>query len=136
MKVWDTMDHARLLSASASPYASAEISLCSSSFTLGRWVAMAKISPPYRFDSPTVKIMTHACVQATGHSSFLIFMSTPLGGGHIIFAFSAVRRPASAVCRPASHLVSGHFKQGFLTDLYQIWHGGILGGYLVWDCFW
>ena len=28
-------------------------------------------------------------------------MSTPQGGGHIIFAFSAV-------CRPASHLVSRH----------------------------
>ena len=51
-------------------------------FKLGRWVAMAEISPPYRFDTPTVKIMTqskmskiltHACVQATGHSSFLIF---------------------------------------------------------------
>ena len=24
-------------------------------------------------------------------------MSTPLGGGHIIFAFSAIRRPASGV---------------------------------------
>ena len=24
---------------------------------------------------------------------FLVIMSTPLGGGHIIFAFSAVRRP-------------------------------------------
>ena len=31
-----------------------------------------------------------------------IFMSTPLGSGHIIFAFSGVRRP--------SHLVSAHFK--------------------------
>ena len=27
-------------------------------------------------------------------------MSTPLGGGHIIFAFSAVRCPASGVRRP------------------------------------
>ena len=32
------------------------------------------------------------------------FMSTPLGGGHIIFAFSGAR------C-PASHLVSRHFRQ-------------------------
>ena len=40
-------------------------------------------------------------------------MSTPLGGGHIIFAFSAVRRPAS-------HLVSRHFRQQFLSYLYQI----------------
>ena len=35
-------------------------------------------------------------------------MSTPLGGGHIIFAFSAVQRPAS-------HLVSRHFRQQFLS---------------------
>ena len=27
-------------------------------------------------------------------------MSTPLGGGHIIFAFSAVRRPVYGVRRP------------------------------------
>ena len=47
-------------------------------------------------------------------------MSTPLGGGHIIFAFSAVRRPAS-------HLVSRHFRQQFLSYLYQIWHAGLLG---------
>ena len=47
----------------------------------------------------------------------LIVMSTPLGGGHIIFAFSAVRR----------HLVSRHFRQQFLSYLYQIWHAGLLG---------
>ena len=29
-----------------------------------------------------------------------IIMSTPLGGGHIIFAFSAVRHPVSGVRRP------------------------------------
>ena len=49
-----------------------------------------------------------------------IFMSTPLGGGHITFAFSGVRRPAS-------HLVSRHFRQQFLSYLYQIWHAGLLG---------
>ena len=49
-----------------------------------------------------------------------IIMSTPLGGGHIIFAFSAIRRPAS-------HLVSRHFRQQFLSYLYQIWHAGLLG---------
>ena len=27
------------------------------------------------------------------HTQSIIIMSTPLGGGHIIFAFSAVRRP-------------------------------------------
>ena len=57
----------------------------------------------------------------------LLVMSTPLGGGHIIFAFSAVRRPPSAVRRPASHLVSRHFRQQFLSYLYQIWHAGLLG---------
>ena len=44
----------------------------------------------------------------------------PLGGGHIIFAFSTVRRPAS-------QLVSIHFRQQFLSYLYQIWHAGLLG---------
>ena len=50
----------------------------------------------------------------------LLIMSTPLGGGHIIFAFSAV-------WRPASHLVSRHFRHQFLSYLYQIWHAGLLG---------
>ena len=27
-----------------------------------------------------------------------LIMSTPLGGGHIIFAFSGIRRPAPAFC--------------------------------------
>ena len=49
-----------------------------------------------------------------------VIVSTPLGGGHIIFAFSAV-------CRPPSHLVSRHFRQQFLSYLYQIWHAGLLG---------
>ena len=44
----------------------------------------------------------------------------PLGGWHIIFAFSAVRRPPS-------HLVSRHFRQQFLSYLYPIWHAGLLG---------
>ena len=43
-----------------------------------------------------------------------IFMSTPLGGGHIIFAFSGVRRP--------SRLVSAHFKEKYLSYVYQIWY--------------
>ena len=37
----------------------------------------------------------------------LIFMSTPLGGGYIIFAFSAVRRPMSGVRRPMSGVTHG-----------------------------
>ena len=45
-----------------------------------------------------------------------LIMSTPLGGGHIIFAFSAVRRP--------SHLFfSGHFKEKYLSYVYQIGMG-------------
>ena len=31
------------------------------------------------------------------YTFFLFIMSTPLGGGYIIFAFSAVRRPMSGV---------------------------------------
>ena len=36
--------------------------------------------------------------------SISLIMSTPLGGEHIIFAFSVVQRPLS-------HYVSGHFKE-------------------------
>ena len=50
-----------------------------------------------------------------------VIMSTPLGGGHIIFAFSAVRRPVSGVQRPASHLVSRHFRQQFLSYLNSLY---------------
>ena len=46
-------------------------------------------------------------------------MSTPLGGGHIIFAFSGVRRP--------SHLVSGHFKE----SIYPIFTKFGMGVYWV-----
>ena len=42
-------------------------------------------------------------------------MSTPLGGGHIIFAFSAVRRPT---------WFPDILRQQFLSYLYQIWHAG------------
>ena len=48
-----------------------------------------------------------------------LIMATPLGGGHIIFAFSSVRRP--------SRLVSGHFKEKHLSYVYQIWYGCLLG---------
>ena len=48
-------------------------------------------------------------------------MSTPLGGGHIIFAFSGVRRP------PSGRLVSAHLKEKYLSYLYQIWYGCLLG---------
>ena len=60
-----------------------------------------------------------------GTRDYKLIMSTHWGGGHIIFAFSAVCRPASR--RPASHLVSRHFRQYFLSYLYQIWHAGLLG---------
>ena len=42
-------------------------------------------------------------------------MVTPLVGGHIIFAFSGVRR--------LSCLVSGYFKEKYLSYVYQIWYG-------------
>ena len=43
----------------------------------------------------------------------LRFMSTPLGGGYIIFAFFAVRCPASGVRCPASRMVSAHLKEKY-----------------------
>ena len=44
---------------------------------------------------------------AKGKSAYnSLIMSTPLGGGHIIFAFSAVR------C-PASRMVSAHLKEKY-----------------------
>ena len=42
-----------------------------------------------------------------------LIMSTPLGGGYIIFAFSAVRRPMSGVQCPASRMVSAHLKEKY-----------------------
>ena len=49
-----------------------------------------------------------------------IIMSTPLGGGYIIFAFfavrcpmSVVRCPASGVRCPASRMVSAHLKEKY-----------------------
>ena len=44
---------------------------------------------------------------------FLIIMSTPLGGGYIIFAFFAVRCPMSGVRCPASRMVSAHLKEKY-----------------------
>ena len=50
----------------------------------------------------------------------LLIMSTPLGGGYIIFAFfavrcpmSVVRCPASGVRCPASRMVSAHLKEKY-----------------------
>ena len=44
-------------------------------------------------------IITKACLG--------VFMSTPLGGGYIIFAFFAVRCPMSGVRRPMSGVTHG-----------------------------
>ena len=66
------------------------------------------------------KSLIPGCISVKGNDQMNIIMSTPLGGGHIIFAFSAVQRPAS-------HLVSRHFRQQFFSYLYQIWHAGLLG---------
>ena len=46
-------------------------------------------------------------------STFIVIMSTPLGGGYIIFAFSAVRHPMSGVRCPASRMVSAHLKEKY-----------------------
>ena len=50
----------------------------------------------------------------------LFIMSTPprWGGWTYYFCFFH---------RPPSHLVSRHFRQQFLSYLYQIWHAGLLG---------
>ena len=42
----------------------------------------------------------------------------PTGGWTYYFCFFR---------RPVSHLVSRHFRQQFLSYLYQIWHAGLLG---------
>ena len=42
-----------------------------------------------------------------------VIMSTPLGGGYIIFAFFAVRCPMSGVRCPASRMVSAHLKEKY-----------------------
>ena len=57
----------------------------------------------------------------------LIIMSTPLGGGYIIFAFFAVRCPMSGVRCPASRMVSAHLKEKYLSYCHQIWYAGLLG---------
>ena len=46
-----------------------------------------------------------------GHQ--VLIMSTPLGGGYIIFAFFAVRCPLSGVRCPASRMVSAHLKEKY-----------------------
>ena len=38
-----------------------------------------------------------------------------------------VHPTVSGVCRPLSHLVSGHFNEKYLSYLYQIWYGCLLG---------
>ena len=57
--------------------------------------------------------ITHAHIIAHAHviTHPLIIMSTPLGGGYIIFAFFAVRCPA--VRCPASRMVSAHLKEKY-----------------------
>ena len=57
----------------------------------------------------------------TAFSYFTVFMSTPLAGGHIIFAFSVARR------LPSRHLVSAHLKEKYFSYHYQIWYGCLLG---------
>ena len=59
------------------------------------------------------------CTLIKDENRDILIMSTPLGGGHIIFAFSGIRRP--------SCLVSGHFKEKYLSYVYQIWYGCLLG---------
>ena len=53
--------------------------------------------------------------KSKGKASYYVH---PLGGWTYYFCFFR---------RPASHLVSRHFRQQFLSYLYQIWHAGLLG---------
>ena len=55
---------------------------------------------------PLLQGQTRIAKLKTAYNS-LIIMSAPPGGGHIIFAFFGVRRP--------SRLVSGHFKEKYLS---------------------
>ena len=57
------------------------------------------------------KALIYYTVNKSHHNSFI--MSTPLGGGYIIFAFFAVRCPMSGVRCPASRMVSAHLKEKY-----------------------
>ena len=52
---------------------------------------------------------------------FTIIMSSPRGVDILFLLF-----PPSVAQRP-SRLVSGHFKEKYLSYLYQIWYGCLLG---------
>ena len=66
-----------------------------------------------RFDlGPLLQVQT-TIAKLKGADNWLIIMSTPLGGGYIIFAFSAVRCPMSGVRYPASRMVSAHLKEKY-----------------------
>ena len=56
--------------------------------------------------------------QEEGYCIEDLIMSTPLGGGHIIFAL--FRRPPSGVCRlPSGFVVSANYKENYHTYLHQ-----------------
>ena len=87
-----------------------------------------------RISSPRPKCLGHRCSEHKLVGSHCLCLPShgfpsqgdpknqaiQLSDHYIIFAFSAVRHPAS-------HLVSRHFRQQFLSYLYQIWHAGLLG---------
>ena len=74
---------------------------------------------PTMFEPPTSEVGVECYHYATVAPKSLIkeacsiIMSTPLGGGYIIFAFSAVRCPLSDVRCPASRMVSAHLKEKY-----------------------
>ena len=75
--------------------------------TFGGLVCADRIS-----NCPLDRVLTYLLIK-------FAIMSTPLGGGHIISAF--FRRP------PSRRLVSTHLKEKYLSYLYQIWYGCLLG---------
>ena len=64
---------------------------------------------------------SHKCLCPLSTGVYLCqtgLLCPPTGGWTYYFCFFR---------RPASHLVSRHFRQQFLSYLYQIWHAGLLG---------
>ena len=65
-----------------------------------------------RFDlGPLLQGQTSIAKHKSAYNTLI--MSTPLGGGYIIFAFCAVRRPMSGVRCPVSRMVSAHLKENY-----------------------
>ena len=83
-------------------------SISDSSFTFSRFCARASWGSVVLNSS--IAVLYCPCFLP---GLMFMIMSTPLGGGYIIFAFSAVRCPISGVRCPASRMVSAHLKEKY-----------------------